>query len=256
MIMGSFYQPACLLLLTSILLSGTAGANAPARNGITLQSTRIIYSEAQHKGITFKVQNDTDQAYLIQSRVSQAIPGRAVNSDDKSSVDNAPFIVLPPLKRLAPGEPLTLTIRQTRKTLSAERESVFALQIKAIPAQSDSSERLPTGQIRVALALQNTLKLFYRPEGLPAYDINLIANSLGFTRQGDSLEVSNPNPYYVTFKSLSVGNTPIDNTALFEMVPPNGKVSYPLSTRVSGEIHWQLINDYGYATDTYHRPLP
>jgi len=245
-----------ILIGGTLLLSSTVEANAPARDGITLQSTRVIYPEEIHKGITFKIQNDTAQSYLIQSRMSHAVAGQGVNTDTKVVAGNAPFIVLPPLKRLAPGEPLTLTIRQTKNTLPTDRESVFALQIKAIPAQSEHSETPLPGETRIALALQNTLKLFYRPQGLPIYDIKQIADSLRFNRQGDNLEVINPGPYYVTFKSLSVGSTPIDSQALFEMVPPNGKVNYPLSAKTSGELRWELINDYGYASDTYRRPLP
>lgn len=245
-----------ILIAGTLLLSTTVEANAPARDGITLQSTRVIYPEEKNKGITFKIQNDTAHSYLIQSRISHAVAGSGVSTDTKVAAGSAPFIVLPPLKRLAPGEPLTLTIRQTQNTLPTDRESVFALQIKAIPAQTDNSETLQPGQTRIALALQNTLKLFYRPQGLQPYDIKQISDALRFNRQGDNLEVINPGPYYVTFKSLSVGTTPIDNHALFEMVPPNGAVKYPLSAKVSGELHWELINDYGYASDTYSRPLP
>lgn len=256
MITALAYRLSGILICASLLLSTSVAANIPARDGITLQSTRVIYPAEQRKGITFKIGNDTAHTYLIQSKVSNTTLGMDANTDAKVTAGNAPFIVLPPLKRLASGEPLTLTIRQTQNTLPIDRESVFALQIKAIPAQSDSQDTLPPGQIRVALALQNTLKLFYRPQGLPPYNIKQITDGLRFTRQGESLEVINPGPYYVTFKSLSVGNNPIDNTALFEMVPPYGKVTYPLSTKASGEIHWQLINDYGYASDHYRRQLP
>jgi len=245
-----------LTLLTALSVSLAVEANAPTRSGLTLQSTRVIYPEARSKGVTFNIQNDTDHAYLIQSLVSPVIPDSILATDDKNASVTAPFIVLPPLKRLASGEPLTLTIRQSKNTLPADRESVLAFKIKAIPALPESLDTLQPGQVSVALALQNTLKLFYRPQGLPAYDIEYIADALRFIRQKDSLVVINPGPYYVTFNSLSVGYYSIDNAELFEMVPPFGKVSYPLNIKAVGKINWQLINDYGFATNSHQRELP
>lgn len=241
----------CLFALLFISAPGMTEAMANQRSGITLQSTRVIYPQSKSKGVTFTLKNDTQTPYLIQSRVADQILG----SPSAKPAAEVPFIVLPPLKRLDADEQLTLTIRLTKNTLQDDRESVFALQIKAIPAQSDSDKSATSGQVKVMLALQNTLKLFYRPQQLPVYTLDQITDKLRFVKQGDQLVVSNSGPYYVTFKSLAVGNTAIDANALFEMVPPFGQLTYPLSTSVSGEVHWQLINDYGQASEMYRRPL-
>jgi len=239
-----------LLALVTVLFVDVADTRANPREGITLQSTRVIYPQEREKGITFILKNDTRVPYLIQSRV---IPLPNNNATRKQA--EAPFIVLPPLKRLNSDEQLTLTLRLTKNSLPDDRESIFALQIKAIPAESDSRDNSLPGEVKVMLALQNTLKLFYRPAQLPVYTIEQISDKLRFVKQGSQLMVSNSSPYYVTFKSLVVGNTAIDVNALFEMIPPLGQLTYPLSASASGEVQWQLINDYGYTSGTYRRPL-
>ncbi|MCS3429510.1 molecular chaperone [Klebsiella sp. BIGb0407] len=243
-----------LLVSLMALYMGAADAVSTPREGITLQSTRVIYPEDKKKGITFTLKNDSRVPYLIQSRVVNA-PSSYLPGNDIEPLREAPFITLPPLKRLDADEQLSLTIRLTKANLPADRESVFALQIKAIPTKSDSEESTAPGQVNVMLALQNTLKLFYRPQQLPVYTVEQIADKLRFVKQDGKLNVSNSTPYYVTFKSLTVGNTAIDENALFQMVAPFGQLSYPLPVSASGEIRWQLINDYGYASEIYRRPL-
>lgn len=247
---------AALVMTTGPWLSVEA---AVPQQGISLQSTRLIYPETKLKGVTFTVQNNALVPYLIQSRISDRIPGNIDRDADKNKNHDVPFIVLPPLKKLAPDEQLTLVIRLTKNHLPKDRESVFSFHIKAIPARSDHAvsltEKPLAGKVQVTLALQNTLKLFYRPYGLARYDVAEIADSLRFSRQGKELLVTNPSPFYITFHSLSVGNTAINSTALFQMVPPYGQHAYPLTFSGSGDIRWQLVNDYGQASNIHTRPL-
>ncbi|PVZ87881.1 molecular chaperone [Serratia sp. S1B] len=245
-----------------LLLGGEQAwaGNTNERQGITLQSTRVIYPANETKGITFAVTNDTQAVYLVQSRV-EAWPTSLAEPVDASSEVKAvsPFIVLPPLTRLESRDTLTLRIRLIEKTLPTDRESVFAFQVKAIPNQSEhgkQAESHSTGQARIILAIQNTLKLFYRPEGLPPYDVNQVAQALQFQRQGTQLVVTNPTAFYATFDELSVAGKPITAEALFSMVPPLGQQAYPLPNAVSsGEVRWRLLDDYGVKTESVTRTL-
>lgn len=243
------------------LCAGHAWAgNANERQGITLQSTRVIYPANETKGVTFAVTNDTQSVYLVQSRVEAWPTSLAEPVDASSKVKAAsPFIVLPPLTRLESKDTLTLRIRLIEKTLPADRESVFAFQVKAIPSQSEDDKQAEsngTGQARIILALQNTLKLFYRPEGLPPYDVQQVAQALQFQRQGTQLLVTNPTAFYATFDELSVAGKPIEADALFSMVPPLGQQTYPLPNALpSGEVRWRLLDDYGVKTEPVTRTL-
>ncbi|MBT0463140.1 fimbrial biogenesis chaperone [Morganella morganii] len=237
----------CCLRAVVLLLSGCTYAlagNVSEQNGITLQSTRIIYSGKETKGIPFAVTNNTQTPYLMQSRVTTWPPPPSA----ESSLPPSPFIVLPPLVRLEPGETVTLRIRLIENTLPSDKESVFAFQLKAIPGQKDRGG-YAGDQARITLALQNTLKLFYRPEGLPPYDAQSAAGALQFKRQGAQLIVTNPAVFYATFSTLSAGGKKVDGKALLKMVPPLGQQTYPLQdAESSGDIRWQLLNEYGTPT--------
>lgn len=240
-----------MFLLLCITLCGTSanGANVGDKNGITLETIRVVYPGQAKNGITFKVTNNNAQPYLMQARVIpwMAEPTETRNAENAHEV---PFMVLPPLQRLEPEEDLTLRIRLTRNTLPTDRESVFVLSLKAIPSQSSSNK-----ETRLVLALQNNLKLFYRPEGLPEYSAEQLAGKLRFQRQGTQLRVTNPTPYYMTFRSLSVGKKSVDTTGLLTWVPPFGEQEYPLPVSVRGDITWQLIDGMGNVTPAQHRPL-
>lgn len=242
---------AVLLLLQALSVSPSAVAgNVHDRNGITLQSTRIIYPEEESRGIAFTVTNDSLSPYLLQSRVDGW--GLSLSASESP----LPFIVTPPLIRGDAGEMVTLRIRRTQNTLPADRESVFAFQVKAIPSQSAEGTFASEEEVRMILALQNTLKLFYRPAGLPVYDAQSIAEALQFQCQHSRLTVHNPTAFYVTFDSLSVNGLAVERDALFSMVPPFGQRSYPLLEVTSScDIDWSLVDDYGLPTTSITRKL-
>ena len=155
-----------------IISSPSYGSTGNNPDGIKLQSTRVIYPGESHNGITFTVTNNTAKPFLLQSRV---IPWQADEQDNVSGNQSGgvPFIVLPPLQRLEASDALMLRIRLTRNTLPKDRESVFILSLKTIPGQEKN-----TDSASLTLAMQNNLKLFYRPEGMPEYDVSEFAREI------------------------------------------------------------------------------
>ncbi|AHG21728.1 hypothetical protein Z042_20540 [Chania multitudinisentens RB-25] len=248
MINRRFHHIAGLLLCMALLLPGMAAAQGAP--GLTLQSTRVIYPASASGGITFNVTNNTDTPYLMQSRV------RDWGSNIESQVDSpAPFVALPPLQRVAPGEKLTLRIRLMNSYLRQDREAVFTLAIKAIPAQPEAPQanKAAGGNDALVLATQNQLKLFYRPAGLPTYGADKVAQQLRFQLQGDRLRVDNPTPFWATFGALTVGGQAVETPA---MVPPLGQQTYSLAAKTTaGELAWQLVNDQGSLTPRQTRML-
>lgn len=224
----------CLVMLS-------ASVQAEANPGLVLQATRVIYPSSATGGVIFSVTNNTTAPYLMQSRI------RDREVDVESDTDTpGPFIVLPPLHRLEPGEKLTLRIRLMNAYLRQDQESLFTLSLKAIPALPDTGGAL-------MVAMQNHLKLFYRPKGLPAYGTEGVAKRLRFQRQGQQLQVSNPTPYWVTFNSLTLGGNALSTE---QMVPPFGHQVFPLSgVGTSNELTWQLINEHGAPTNLHRKML-
>lgn len=243
-----------IILLLSSSTYSLAG-NVNEYSGITLPSTRIIYSGKETKGITFAVTNNTPTPYLMQSRVTTLPTSLVEEAHDTPSLATSPFIVLPPLVRIESGETTTLRIRLIQNTLPTNKESVFAFQIKTIPSKKKREDNAKE-QAHMTLALQNTLKMFYRPEGLPPYKVQNVAQALQFKRQGTQITVTNPTVFYATFADLSVGKSIIGNKALLKMVPPLGQQTYSLpDIEPSGDVRWQLLNEYGIPTEPMTRPL-
>lgn len=218
------------------------GAHAAALSdsaGIVLESTRVIYPERLIKGITFTVTNRTEQMYLLQSRV---VPWGSAQTPSAE----APFIVVPPLTRFAPDDALTLRIRLTKHDLPTDRESVFGLLLKAIPSQSAPNSLSDEGA-KMALALQNNLKLFYRPVGLVEIDPEERAEALQFTRQGTQLKVHNPTPYYVTLGEIKTG-TEVVTLGDLRMLAPFSTTFFDVSVTPPISLSWYIIDDDGRPT--------
>lgn len=238
--MNTFFHAAGLLLSCLLLLP--AEVQAQDQTGLLLQGTRLIYPASATGGVTFSVTNNTREPYLMQSRVSE--PDAAT---EPVTATAGPFVALPPLQRLDPGDKLTLRVRLINGYLRQDRESLFTLVLNAIPTT-------PAARGALVLATRNQLKLFYRPDDLPGYGMDEVATRLRFQRQGQQLRVDNPTPYWVTFSTLTLGGRTVSTA---QMVPPLGHQVYPLAGSGAGrELTWQLINDHGAPTPLQRRVLP
>jgi P pilus assembly chaperone PapD len=231
-------------------LSAVAQAAAPGESaGIVLESTRVIYPGSATKGITFTVTNRTGQTYLLQSRVVPwgAVPGAS------SPAAEAPFIVVPPLVRFAPDDALSLRIRLTKPDLPTDRESVFGLSLKAIPSQSAPGSESEVGA-KMVLALQNNLKLFYRPTELVEMTAGARAQALQFRLHGTELKMHNPTPYYVTLGEVKADSQTV---VLGEqrMLAPFSTIDVNLPGARPKSLSWQIIDDDGRPTPRQSQPL-
>lgn len=232
----------CWYVLAGILfiwLNSNLAIAQSSSGGIALESTRIIYPSSAKNGITFTLSNRTNKAYLLQSRV---LPWSKIPSSEPE------FIVLPPLIRFAVDEDITLRIRLIQNILPQDRETVFILAIKAIPGQiKEESDQL-------VLALQNNLKLFYRPAELVNLDIIARSEKLKFYFEEGQLTVENPSPYYITFNDIKIDNISILLNNI-RMVAPFSSEIYPLHEKKGKKVSWQLIDDDGNNTEYQQRLL-
>ncbi|MEI9747939.1 fimbrial biogenesis chaperone [Moellerella wisconsensis] len=238
---------ASVIALLAALFAPAALANnlQDQINGLTLHSTRLVYPHDAKNGVTYTITNNTTRPYLLQARL---LPWESDSSNQEANANVeiadenlTAFIALPPLKRFEPGETLTLHIRQKHNLLTQDKESIALLSLTAIPSQSKE-----TGEgAQMILAVQNNLKLFYRPAGLPEHNLDNIAEQLQFQRTKNTLTLKNPTPFYVTLVSLSVGKKDLDLSSS-RMVPPFGEMQWPLDTgHTANDIHWRLIEDDG-----------
>lgn len=237
-----------LVLISLLLISASQVSGMPGHltAGISFAVTRIIYPEADKKGITFTVTNNTDNIYLLQSRV-------ITTENDMGAVDMVPFIVLPPLKRFEPGETVTLHIKKVNNQIDENKESLWLLALKTIPAQQNKPGKESKGTSLI-LALQNNLKLLYRPRRLTELTADQRSDRLQFAQLGSDLTVTNPTPYYITFSELYADGIPV-NTEGRRTVGPFQQTRYSAEHSVSS-VSWSIAGDVGETTGQRTRSLP
>ncbi|OTA17374.1 chaperone protein FimC [Xenorhabdus vietnamensis] len=226
--------------LIGLLFSLPVFLAAPVHAGISLSNTRVVY-EASQREVTISVINDSkENVYLMQSWVDMFTPTA------ESSGQKAPFLVTPPLFRLDGEQENRLRIILTNDTLPRDRESIFWLNVKAIPALSENKENL------LLISLKNRIKLFYRPEGLTE---QLAANAyqqLTFSQKAGQLVVKNPTPFYISFYDIKLGSSSIPEAG---MVAPFSHQQWGLPTGSGNTITWRAINDYGGITEPQYQTL-
>lgn len=209
----------------------------PVEAGVVVNGTRVIY-DGSRKEAGIGVSNpDKNIPYLIQSWVENF---------SSSDVKKVPFIITPPLFRLDAEHENALRIVRAGGELPDDRESVFLLNIKSIPATRKTDEN----ELQISVKAQ--IKLFYRPSALKEENADEAYRQLTFSRQGSHLVVHNPTPFYVSFYGVSVGDKAIDKPG---MVGPKGTLKWPVSPDSGRNVTWQAINDYGGITSVAHTML-
>ena len=202
----------------------------PAQAGVVINGTRVIYDGSRREAGIAVSNPDKATPYLMQSWIENF---------SSSNAEKVPFIITPPLFRLDAQRENVLRIVHVGAGLPDDRESVFLLNIKSIPATQKTDEN----ELQISVKAQ--LKLFYRPTALKSINADDAYKQLTFSRQGSQLVVNNPTPFYISFYSVSVDGKAIDKPS---MVEPKGSLQWPLTFEVGKTITWQTINDYGGIT--------
>lgn len=195
-----------------------------ANAGVIIGGTRVIFEGAK-KEATINITNPDNTPYLIQSWIDMQDGGAG----------KAPFIITPPLYRLDGGQKNLERIVMTG-SLPPEQESLFWLNIKAIPSASKQMNALQ-------IAVKTRIKLIYRPDGLRASTPEEQANKLTWQRSGNAIQVNNPTPYVINFNEITLGGRKLDDVTY---VLPGASARFSLPERVSGHsLTFKVINDYG-----------
>ncbi|EHB3785049.1 fimbria/pilus periplasmic chaperone [Salmonella enterica subsp. houtenae serovar 17:z29:-] len=196
-----------------------------AQAGVIIGGTRIIY-QGDKKETSLNVKNPDKLSYLIQSWS---------DAGEKSNA-KSPFMVTPPLFRLGGGQENALRIIRAGGNLPEDRESLYWMNIKSIPA-SEKRDNINTLQI----AIKTRIKLIFRPASLTKQPEDF-ADTLTWRRNGDSLTITNPGAYYMNFSTVKVGNSLVKDATHVE---PMGSATFAFPAGANGDVVWTLINDFG-----------
>lgn len=209
-----------ILIALVVTITGISAANA----GIIIGGTRVVF-DGSKKEASISVSNPDSTPYLIQSWI-ETLNGGA---------EKAPFIITPPLYRLDKDQQNVERIIMAR-ALSQDKESLFWLNIKAIPSAPKKDNTLQ-------IAVKTRIKLIYRPAALKENSPEEMADQLSWRQSSDTLQVTNPTPYVMNFNGITVAGRKLEDVSY---VLPGATMQFKLPGGISGgPLTFTLINDYG-----------
>lgn len=216
-------------LLASLWIIAVTIFCSNANAGVALGATRVIYPAGNKQVQLAVTNNDEKSTYLIQSWIE----GAEGNKDSR-------FVITPPLFAMKGKRENSLRIIDaTNNQLAKDRETLFWLNVKAIP--SLSKEKASENSLQ--LAIVSRIKMYYRPQNL-TMPPETAAEKLRFSRKAGALVLINPTPYYLTVTELNAGTHSLGNA----LVPPMGESQVTLPSNAGSEITYRTINDYGALT--------
>lgn len=207
----------------------SVGYMCPSNAGVALGATRVVYPAGEKQVQLIVSNSDEKSSFLIQSWVE----------NEKGDKDGN-FIITPPLFTMQGKKENKLRIIDTmNKTLPTDKESIYWINVKAIP--SIDKDKLNTNVLQ--LSIISRIKLLYRPQNL-AVSPEMAIKMISFQADRSRLLVKNNSPYYLTIVNLKIGKYPLKGV----MVPPMDSIGVSLPSGAGNKLSYQTINDYGALT--------
>ncbi|EEC6474646.1 molecular chaperone [Salmonella enterica subsp. enterica serovar 4,[5],12:i:-] len=240
-----------IIILTISSIITTAFANEMNVKEFSLKSdrSRLIFNE-NSRGALLTVENLHEYPMLVQTRI--------INEDKKEKTEN--LIATPPIFRLNEGQKSKIRIyRKNILNLPTDRETLFWTCTKGIPptdkdlwakenAESIEAKKFVLG---VNLAVENCIKLIYRPKGISSVKFDS-GRELAWSIKDGKLKVHNPSPNYMNLKHLSVNNSEVKSP---EYVSPFSERVYDIKVAGGENINWSVITDFGGVGKEYYEKI-
>ncbi|HEF0075927.1 fimbria/pilus periplasmic chaperone [Citrobacter sp. SX206] len=219
-------------ILIAFLIASTQSVHA----GIVIYGTRIIYP-AEKNEVLVQLMNQGERSSLVQSWIDD---GDTLLPPEKIQV---PFLLTPPVVKVAGDSGQQLKIKKMPNTLPNDKESLFFLNVLDIPPNNPDS----AGKNVLKFAMQNRIKLFYRPKGIAAVNKNTF-HKLALTRSGNSYSIRNDAANWVTVTEVKANNVKINNESI--MLAPLSSANVALKNTNANQYKMTIIDDHGnYISD-------
>lgn len=212
---------------------------APAQASIVLDNTRVVYAEHDREA-SVKMTNSGSKPVVVQSWIDKG----AVKEDPSRL--KVPFVLMPPMTRIEPGEGQTVRVIYTGEALPKDHESVYYLNMLEIPPKITD----PAKKDFVQVALRTRIKMFYRPadlKGSASEAPDKLSWSLVQKGSGWALQGSNRSPYHVSMSKVELIASGKSAQVGDGMVAPGAVLELPLTSRPEAgtQVKFTSLNDYG-----------
>ncbi|EGT0638306.1 MULTISPECIES: fimbria/pilus periplasmic chaperone [Citrobacter] len=209
----------------------TLSVVTPVHAGIVIYGTRVIYP-AEKSEITLQLMNQEQNASLVQAWIDD---GNTSLPPEKIQV---PFLLTPPVVRVPGNSGQQLKIKKMPNTLPKNKESLFYLNVLDIPPNNPVN----AGKNVIKFAMQNRIKLFYRPSGIAPVN-SATFKKIVLVRNGKSFIIKNDNANWVTVAEIKFGSVKINDKSV--MVAPFSSEPVMVKSSNANQYKLTIINDYG-----------
>ncbi|BBP79260.1 MULTISPECIES: fimbrial biogenesis chaperone [Pseudomonas] len=226
-------KPVQALLLALSLVSA-----APAQATVSLSGTRLVF-DGRFTDVSIEARNRGRQEVLLQAWLE--------SREDAGGAKDLPFVLTPPISRLAPDGRQALRLMYEGRGMPTEHESLLHLYVMEIP-------RVRPGDSQLSIAIRQRINVLFRPPGL-AGDPALTPERLRWVLEPDAsgvprLKVENPTAFHAALLSLELageqGTHPLGDDLL---VPPGEHREVLLATRAMASqqrlLRFNALTDYG-----------
>lgn len=219
-------------ILIAFLIASTQSVHA----GIVIYGTRIIYP-AEKNEVLVQLMNQGERSSLVQSWIDD---GDTLLPPEKIQV---PFLLTPPVVKVAGDSGQQLKIKKMPNSLPGNKESLFFLNVLDIPPNNPDS----AGKNVLKFAMQNRIKLFYRPKGGSPVNKNTF-QKLSMKRSGSIYSIKNDAANWITITEVKANNVKINNESI--MLAPLSGADVALKSVNANQYKMTIIDDHGnYISD-------
>lgn len=214
----------------------TLSLMTPAQAGIVIYGTRVIYP-AEKNEIVIQLMNQEKSASLIQAWIDD---GNTTLPPEKIQV---PFLLTPPVAKVAGNSGQQLKIKKMPNMLPNNKESLFYLNVLDIPPNNPAYD----GKNVLKFAMQNRIKLFYRPAGVAPVNKESF-KKLSLNHSGRNFSIKNSSANWITDTEVKAGSIKINNDSV--MVAPLSSESFTVKNSNASQYKLTIIDDHGnYISD-------
>lgn len=231
-----------ILFIISLLFISISPSWGNDINGVSFNFTRLVMTDKDTKGVYFNAYNNNVFPILVQSWGSKLDTDTGSVNDSISDI-KIPFIVIPPLQRVEPGEQFTLHLRFNGEQVPSMKESVYLLSFKAIPASGPKSVK------KLSMTVVMNIKVFIRNQLQDSGGISSAIKKVTALWQADGVVINNPSPYWLTLSSMILDNKEIERKELLKMAAPMQSTLFKWKNGKPREILIKFIDEYSMETE-------
>lgn len=218
-------------------------ANNPT--GFDFVLKRYVYNESDTGGISIDMTNGNTDSYLMEAWIATTDENTLLPKSNNMN-ERVPFIILSPLKKMEPNTQNSWNIRRISHQVNGvdlprDRESLFWIGIRAIPSEDKNKKE---NSVYLNIIPNFYFKLLYRPKEIEELKTSQLVKQVKLTRKGNSLQIDNPTPFYLTFDYLKVAGNSIKNGEREITLAPFSSQNITLTSSATGKIEWRFTDEY------------